>query len=74
VAWQQQFNEQASDRSWDDPDAMAQMGLSQKPGVFMVRMLANKSELVRDSFEALWALIRPELLEREACAPRIWRT
>jgi urease accessory protein len=50
------------------------LALTQKKGVFVARILGNKAELLRNHFEALWAMIRPEVLGRKPCAPRIWRT
>ena len=40
----------------------------------IIRSLAHCSEETRNLLEKCWAHIRPALLNREACAPRIWRT
>jgi len=40
----------------------------------IARVLTHKSETARMVFEALWASLRPIVLKREACAPRIWKT
>lgn len=39
-----------------------------------VRYLGDCSEQARNLFTQCWKLIRPQLLEREACEPRIWAT
>jgi len=64
--YQEQFNDLQAGAS--------SLGITQKPGVFIARILGNKAERLRQCFEELWSMIRPELLERPACAPRIWRT
>jgi urease accessory protein len=43
-------------------------------GILIVRSLANCSEQSRTLFEQIWGEIRPELLDRTACPPRIWNT
>lgn len=43
-------------------------------GFVLVRSLAHCSEKVRRLFEQIWAVVRPELMDKEACAPRIWQT
>jgi urease accessory protein len=40
----------------------------------IIRSLAHCSEATRNLLEKCWVHIRPALLNREACAPRIWRT
>lgn len=42
--------------------------------VLVCRALAAHAAPVRAWFERLWSLLRPLLLERPACAPRIWAT
>src|SRR5688572_6656266 len=44
------------------------------PGLLVARYLGDSSEEAKRAFSALWAALRPELLGREACEPRIWRT
>lgn len=65
VSWQQSIND-------DDRDLM--VAVTQKPGVFIARILGNKAEQVRNSFEQLWQTLRPQVIGVEACPPRIWRT
>lgn len=50
------------------------IGLSMVNGFMVIRGLGECSERMRHVFEKAWGLIRPELLGREACAPRIWNT
>ena len=40
----------------------------------MIRYLGDSAFEARDSFIALWALLRPVLLSRKACEPGIWKT
>jgi len=56
------------------PDAEARWGVTTLPGVFAARFLGHSSESARAYFVALWRLLRPALLGREASAPRIWAT
>lgn len=48
--------------------------LSQLPGLLVARCLAGETLLARAWLIALWQLLRPALLGREALAPRIWNT
>lgn len=63
--WQVQVNEQI---------APARLAVTQKPNVFIARILGDKAQQARSVFEELWGILRPSILKREACAPRIWRT
>jgi len=63
--WQAQVNEQISP---------ARIAVTQKPNVFIARILGDKAQQARNVFEELWEILRPSVLKREACAPRIWRT
>ena len=49
-------------------------GLSALPQVTVVRAVSNSPEAIRQYFEAVWALARPHVLQREAMPPRIWKT
>jgi urease accessory protein len=42
--------------------------------LLVVRCLARGSEPVHRHFRALWGILRPRLLGRPACPPRIWAT
>ena len=48
--------------------------LTQLPGLLVARCLASEALLARGWLIALWRLLRPALLGREALAPRIWNT
>ena len=48
--------------------------LSQLPGLLVARCLAGETLQARAWLIALWQLLRPTLLGREALAPRIWNT
>jgi urease accessory protein len=49
-------------------------GVSALPDVTAVRLVSNSSEAARQYFEAVWALARQHVLQRDAVPPRIWRT
>jgi urease accessory protein len=40
----------------------------------MVRIVHNDSEQMKQLFIQFWADIRPALMKKTACAPRIWAT
>jgi urease accessory protein len=42
--------------------------------VLIVRALTHQAEQARNVFIKVWQTLRPMLLQREACAPRIWAT
>jgi urease accessory protein len=63
--WQEDMNQKIA------PSSVA---ITQKPGMFVVRLLGDKAELARNTFESLWTLLRPKVINKKACAPRIWRT
>ena len=48
--------------------------LTQLPGLIVARCLADEALHARAWLIALWRLLRPELLGREALPPRIWST
>jgi urease accessory protein len=49
-------------------------GVTRLPGLLVARYLGDRAEAAFDYFVSLWQLLRPALLNREAVAPRIWRT
>jgi urease accessory protein len=67
-----------------DPELVAQSrkirpragtgALTLLPGILLARYLGDSSEEASDYFIALWRILRPALLGREANEPRIWRT
>ena len=42
--------------------------------LLIARYLGPSAEQAREFFAALWGALRPQVMGREACAPRIWRT
>jgi urease accessory protein len=52
----------------------AQHGLTQLPNMLVARYLGHSSEAARHWFVALWQVLRPALIGREAQRPRIWST
>jgi urease accessory protein len=50
------------------------LGVSQVKQVFVARHLGDDSELARASLLRVWQALRPHLLGRPACVPRIWNT
>lgn len=65
LRWQEQSNQQL---------ACGHIAITQKPGVFIARILTDKAEQARTIFEELWCRLRPAVIQRDACPPRIWRT
>ena len=64
----------ASCRKIVSPECNAQYGLTALPQLLVARHLGHSSEAARGWFVALWRLLRPALLGREAQPPRIWNT
>jgi len=52
----------------------AQCGITLLPDLLMARYLGHSSEAARHWFFALWQLLRPALIGRDAQRPRIWNT
>lgn len=52
----------------------ALVGVTALPGVLAARYLGPSTEAARSYFASLWRILRPALIGREACAPRIWAT
>jgi len=48
--------------------------LTQLPGVLVARYRGAALDAAHDYFRALWAIVRPGMLGRNAIAPRIWST
>jgi urease accessory protein len=48
--------------------------VTRMPQVFIARYLGDSGEAARQYFSAMWAVIRPLAIGREAVEPRIWRT
>jgi len=49
-------------------------GVTRIDELLVCRALDNRSDRVRGFFEQVWAIVRPDVLQRKACAPRIWAT
>ncbi len=49
-------------------------GITTAPHVLVARYLGNSSEKAKNYFVALWELLRPWLVGRVVCRPRIWNT
>lgn len=50
-------------------------GVSQPhPGLLIARFLGDSTRAIDDYFTALWDILRPRVLQRKACRPRIWNT
>lgn len=50
----------------------AMMGVTRQGDWLVVRYLGNSATLAREAFVKSWCLVRPSLLGKEACLPRIW--
>ncbi|MFM2482073.1 urease accessory protein UreD [Celerinatantimonas sp. YJH-8] len=50
------------------------VGISCIHDMLIVRYLGHHSELCRQLFTRIWSELRPKMLGRNACPPRIWRT
>lgn len=42
--------------------------------LLVCRMLGHQAEPIRILFETIWGAVRPMLMHRESCSPRIWAT
>jgi len=54
--------------------APARFGVTSLPSVLAARVLAGSTETAWHYFTALWEIVRPALMGRVACPPRIWQT
>lgn len=50
------------------------IGITEMSGFVVIRLLHDCSERARTLLEQCWSRLRPELLCRDACPPRIWNT
>ena len=48
------------------------MGATEQGEWLVVRYLGDSATLAREAFIESWTLVRPSLLKREPCSPRIW--
>jgi len=42
--------------------------------LLVCRAIDTRSDRLRGFFEQVWAIVRPDSVQRKACAPRIWAT
>ncbi len=54
--------------------APAHSGVTSLPSILVARFVGESAEAAMRYFIALWELVRPALMGRVACAPRIWQT
>jgi len=50
----------------------ARVGVTRVPAVLIARYLGDSTEAAFDWCRGLWAMLRPALTHRTACAPRLW--
>lgn len=61
-------------RSALPPEQKTDIGITQVDGLLIARYLGNSTETAKKLFVSLWQMIRPNVLLRPACEPRIWHT
>jgi urease accessory protein len=49
-------------------------GVTLLDDLLVCRAVDARADRLRDFFQVVWRLLRPEVIGREACAPRIWAT
>jgi len=59
-------------RDVDASLAEARVGVTRVPGVLIARYLGDSTQDAFHWFTRLWAVLRPAMLGREQCAPRVW--
>lgn len=52
----------------------ADKGVTQIADLLICRALDNRADRLRPFFEQVWALLRPDIVGQQCCAPRIWAT
>ena len=57
-----------------DIEMPVQIGLTLMHDILVARCLGNYAEQVSLALKCIWTAIRPEVLGREVCHPRIWST
>jgi len=68
------FNKIILDELREQKPAIGAGAVTRLPGILLARYLGGSSEAARHYFIALWRILRPALLGREAIEPRIWQT
>jgi urease accessory protein len=56
------------------PDGDALLAVTQIDNVVVCRYLGDHAEQARECFVRAWEVLRPRVMERPACRPRIWST
>lgn len=49
-------------------------GVTRIDNLLICRALDIRSDQLRSFFEQVWAIVRPDTVQRKACSPRIWAT
>ncbi len=49
-------------------------GVTLMDDMLICRALDARADRLRDFFQQVWRVLRPDVVKREACAPRIWAT
>jgi urease accessory protein len=49
-------------------------GVTRLSALLVVRLLSTRAPEMREAMVAAWRILRPRVIGREPCAPRIWRT
>ncbi|MDD5320431.1 MAG: urease accessory protein UreD [Methylococcales bacterium] len=52
----------------------ADRGVTLIDNMLVCRALDSRNDRLRGFFEQVWAIVRPDTVQRKACAPRIWAT
>lgn len=69
-----QFDKKIVDKLREQKPTLGAGAVTLLPGILLARYLGGSSEAARRYFVALWRILRPALLGREATEPRIWQT
>lgn len=68
------FDKKILDALREQKPTLGDGAVTRLPGILLARYLGDSSEAARRYFIALWRILRPALMGREANEPRIWRT
>jgi urease accessory protein len=49
-------------------------GVTRIDELLICRAIDSRSDRLRGFFEQVWTIVRPDCIQRQACAPRIWAT
>jgi urease accessory protein len=55
-------------------DESAGRGVTLIDDMLICRALDTRADRLRDFFQHVWRILRPDVVQRDACAPRIWMT